>query len=84
MSVALSAMQVVIAISRGGAFEDASYGFSVASLFLAAGTTFVVLLVWVTLFAYHLVSAHIRDRQVMSERKKNRRSFADVSAADAR
>jgi len=75
MSVALSAMQVVIAIGRGGrAFENASYGFSVASLFMAAGTTFIALLVWVILFAYHLVNAYVNDRQARSERK----SFADV------
>jgi hypothetical protein len=44
MSVALSAMQVVVAVARGEqAFEDASYGFSVASLFVAAGTALIVL-----------------------------------------
>ena len=75
MSVALSAMQVVVAIARGGqAFENASYVFSVASLFMAAGTALVVLLLWVILFLYHLVSAQLNDRQVMSERK----GFIDV------
>ncbi|KAH6725059.1 hypothetical protein BKA61DRAFT_639272 [Leptodontidium sp. MPI-SDFR-AT-0119] len=75
MSVALSAMQVVVAVARGGqAFENASYGFSVASLFMAAGIALVVLLLWVILFSYHLISAQLNDRQVMSERK----SFVDV------
>ncbi|PSS12940.1 hypothetical protein M430DRAFT_36153 [Amorphotheca resinae ATCC 22711] len=75
ISVALSAMQVVVAVARGGrAFENASYGFSVASLFLAAGMVLLVLLVWVILFVYHLVSTQMNDRRVMSER----RSFAAV------
>jgi hypothetical protein len=70
ISVALSAMQVVVAVARGGrAFEDASYGFSVASLFLAAGTALAVLLIWATLFVYHLVSAQMNNRHVMKERK---------------
>jgi hypothetical protein len=44
VSVALSAMQVTIAVARGGqAFENASYSFSVASLFLTAGTAVAVL-----------------------------------------
>jgi len=74
ISVALSAMQVVVAVSRGGrAFADASYGFSVASLFLAAGTALAVLLIWAILFVYHLVSAQMNNRHVMKERK----SFAD-------
>ncbi|KAG4435123.1 hypothetical protein IFR05_009388 [Cadophora sp. M221] len=75
ISVALSAMQVVVAIARGGrAFEDASYGFSVASLFLAAGTAFAVLFIWAILFVYHLVNAQLNDRQVMKARK----TFADA------
>ena len=46
ISVALSAMQVVIAVARSGkAFENASCGFSIAALFLAAGTASVVLLI---------------------------------------
>jgi hypothetical protein len=46
LSVALSAMQVVVAVSRGGrAFEDPSYGFSVALLFLAVGTAVAVLFI---------------------------------------
>lgn len=54
MSVALSAMQVVLAVARGGrAFGNASYGFSIASLFLAAGTALVLLLLWAILFVYH-------------------------------
>jgi hypothetical protein len=62
MSVALSAMQVVVAVARGGrAFENAFYGFSVAALFVAAGTTLIVLLMWVILFGYHLVSAQMND-----------------------
>jgi hypothetical protein len=63
-------MQVVVAISRGGrTFEDASYGFSVASLFLVAGIVLVVLLIWAILLFYHLASAQLNDRQVMKERK---------------
>jgi hypothetical protein len=74
ISVALSAMQVVSSVAGGGrAFEDASYGFSIASLFLAAGTALAVLFIWAVLFVYHLVSAQLNDRQVMKERK----AFAD-------
>jgi uncharacterized membrane protein len=78
MSVALSAMQVAVAIPRGGrAFEDASYGFSVASLLLAAGIALVVLLTWAVLIVHHLVSAQMNNRHVIRERK----SFADFQGA---
>jgi hypothetical protein len=71
MSVALSAMQVVVAVARGGhAFNNASYGFSIASLFVVAGTALLMVLLWVTLFLYHLVSAQINDRRVMGERRR--------------
>ncbi|PMD61108.1 uncharacterized protein K444DRAFT_642316 [Hyaloscypha bicolor E] len=74
MSLGLSAMQVVLASTRNNwAFENASYGFSIAALFLAAGTVSVVLLIWAILFVYHLLSAQINNRQVMQERKR----FAD-------
>ena len=70
MSVGLSAMQVVLATSNGGrSFEQASYGFSLTSLFLAAGTALTVLLTWAVLFTYHLASAHMNNRRVMQERK---------------
>jgi hypothetical protein len=70
MSVALSAMQVVLVTAKAGrAFENASYGFAIASLFLAAGTASAVLLIWAVLFVYHLVSAHMNNRRVMKERK---------------
>lgn len=68
MSVALSAMQVILA------FENASYGFSITSLLLVAGSTLAALLLWSTLFVYHLVSARRNDRHVMKERK----SFAEA------
>jgi hypothetical protein len=71
MSVALSAMQVVLAAARGGeAFSKASYGFSIASLFVAAAVAVLLLVVWVTLFVYHLVCARMNNRQVMSERRR--------------
>jgi hypothetical protein len=70
MSVALSAMQVVLVTAKAGrAFENASYGFAIASLFLAAGTASAVLLIWAVLFVYHLVSAHMNNRRVMKGRK---------------
>lgn len=70
MSIARSAMQVVLATAKSGrAFENASYGFAIASLFLAAGTALVVLLIWAVLFVYHLVSAQMNNRHVMKERK---------------
>jgi hypothetical protein len=70
MSVALSAMQVVLATAQGGkAFENASYGFAIASLFLAAGAALAVLLIWAVLFVYHLVSTQMNNRYVMKERK---------------
>lgn len=74
MSVALSAMQVVVATRGGQALNNASYGFSVASLLVIAAIALTVLLLWVVLFFYHLVSSRVNDRQVMRERK----SFARV------
>jgi hypothetical protein len=75
ISVALSAMQVVLTVAGDSrAIENVSYGFSIASLFLAAGTALAVLLVWAILLVYHLASAHINNRHVMKERK----SFADA------
>ncbi|RDL34402.1 uncharacterized protein BP5553_07530 [Venustampulla echinocandica] len=79
MSVALSAMQVVVAVARGGAaFEDASYSFSIVSLFVAAGTALMFLVVWVVLFAYHLVSAGINDRHVVNKRKNSAQVQGDL------
>jgi hypothetical protein len=53
ISVALSAMQVILAVARGSAaFENASYGFSVASLLLVAVSTLEAFLLWSTLFVY--------------------------------
>lgn len=70
MSVALSAMQVVLAgTSHGKAFENACYGFSIAVLFLVAGTVLVVFLIWAILFVYYLHSARMNNRRVMQERK---------------
>ena len=75
LSVALSAMQVAIAMARGGqALENASYGFSIASLFIVAGTVLIVLLLWMFLFAYHLLSTEANNRKVTRER----RSFVNV------
>ena len=51
ISMAQSAMQVFLATAKGGiAFEKASYGFAITSLFLVAGTAFAVLLIWAVLF----------------------------------
>jgi len=75
ISVALSAMQVVIGVARGGrAFENASFGFFIASLFLVAGIILVVLLTWATLLAYHLASTKMNDQKV----KRERRAFVDI------
>ncbi|KAH8586239.1 hypothetical protein B0O99DRAFT_644914 [Bisporella sp. PMI_857] len=71
MSVALSAMQVALVVKRGGTeFEYASYGFSIACLFLTAGTALALLLVWAVLFVYHLVSAQMNNRHVIQERRR--------------
>jgi hypothetical protein len=79
MSVVLSAMQVVVGISRGGrAFEDASYGFSIASLFMAAGTAVIVLNVWLVLFVFHPIRAQMNYRQVMKQRKTIAHVAADL------
>jgi hypothetical protein len=70
LSVALSAMQVVVTLPQGGqAFENASYGFSVASLFIAAGAVLIGLFVWTILFTYHVLRAHNNDRKVINERR---------------
>lgn len=71
LSVVLSAMQVVLAAARGGqALENASYGFSIASLFVAAGSVLAGLLVWVSLFVYYLISTTANNRKVISERRR--------------
>lgn len=70
MSVVLSAMQVLVGISRGGqAFEDASYGFSVTSLVLAAVSALAVTFCWIALFVLHVVRAWVNDRRVMNQRQ---------------
>ena len=44
MSVMLSAMQVVVEVTRGGwAFNNAPYGFSIASLSIATEVTLLLL-----------------------------------------
>ncbi|KAE9373910.1 hypothetical protein N431DRAFT_439005 [Stipitochalara longipes BDJ] len=70
VSVALSAMQVILATEKSGmVFENVSYGFAIASLFLAAGTVLAVLLIWAILFVFHLASARINNRNIIKERK---------------
>ena len=70
MSVALSAMQVVLSGPRDDkAFENASYGFSISVLFLVVGTALVVFTIWAILFLYHLVSAQMNNRRVIQERQ---------------
>lgn len=72
MSVVLSAMQVTLATVRGGkAFEDTSYGFSIASLVVVAGIVLTALLLWAVLFGYNLASAWMNNRRVMRERSSN-------------
>jgi hypothetical protein len=79
MSVALSAMQVVLATTKGGeAFENASYGFAIFFLFLAAASAVALLFIWAILFSYHLVSAKMYDSEVMKERKRIADSQADL------
>ena len=79
MSVALSALQVVLATTKGGAFENASYGFAIASLALAALVVLAVLLTWAVLLVYHLISARMNNRHVMKERKSVADSEGDPS-----
>jgi hypothetical protein len=68
--VCLSAMQVVASFGEGGkGFGMASYGFAVASLFMAAVTAEIVMSVWGVLCIYHLVNAFENNRQVMRTRK---------------
>ncbi|KAL5325425.1 hypothetical protein ACEPPN_006550 [Leptodophora sp. 'Broadleaf-Isolate-01'] len=84
MSVVLSAMQVIVAVARGGrAFADASYGFSVASLFLAAATALAILLVWLTLFLLHLLRAWMNDRRVTSQRALGRSNKSSTTILGA-
>lgn len=70
-SVTLAAMQVVLATARTEkSFENVSYGFSIFSLFLSAGTMLALLLVWSVSFAYHLLNAYLNNRYVMAERNR--------------
>lgn len=71
IAVALAAMQVVASVARGGpVFENASYGFSVASLLVTAGVACAILVIWVVLFVYHVTRARLNYHRVSKERKK--------------
>jgi hypothetical protein len=69
-SVALSAMQVGLSTTYSDhAFEKASYGFTVASLFSILVAALILSVVWMTLFIYHLLSTSIHNQRVMRARE---------------
>lgn len=68
--VCLNAMQVVASLEKGGAaFGSASYGFAIASLFMAAATAGIVTSIWGLLVVYHLANAFENNRRVMEKRR---------------
>lgn len=71
MTVVLSSMQVVLAVARGGsAFKNASYGFSIASMFVTAMTALTMLVLWAVLLVYNVARADSNNREVRGKRKE--------------
>lgn len=69
LSLALSAMQVVLAIPWSGKdIEHASYGFSIASLLLILIAVLVVSMTWGLLIFYNLLKARRNNQAAVSTR----------------
>jgi len=71
LSVVLSALQVGLATATfqgNRPFQNASYGFTIASLLAVAASLTVVFLVWLSLFFYHLLATWLNDRAVSHRR----------------
>jgi hypothetical protein len=72
LSVLLSALQVGLATSvlqNDYDFQRASYGLTVATLVAVAASTVTVLVVWLVLFWYHLLSCWWYDRKIQHKRR---------------
>ncbi|VUC21218.1 unnamed protein product [Clonostachys rosea] len=73
LSVVLSAMQVALATDRLGkddSFQGFSYGFSLLSISIVLGAIFLIFLVWVSLFWFHLLSTKQYCKGVAARREK--------------
>ena len=71
-SVLLSALQVGLAttaLQDNDAFQRASYGLSITSLFAVAASIVLVFFLWQALFCYHLLSTWQNDREVARRRR---------------
>jgi hypothetical protein len=72
LSVLLSALQVGLATSvlqNNHNFQRASYGLTVAALVAVAASAVTVLVVWLVLFWYHLLSSWWYDRKIKHRRR---------------
>jgi hypothetical protein len=72
LSVLLSALQVGLATSvlqNNYDFQRASYGLTIAALVAVAASAVTVLVVWLVLFWYHLLSCWWYDRNIQHRRR---------------
>jgi hypothetical protein len=71
LSVLLSAFQVGLAtetLENSGAFQRASYGFTILSIVAVAASVALVFLIWLSLFCYHLLATWWNDRSTSRRR----------------
>jgi uncharacterized membrane protein len=72
-TVVLSALQVGLAtntLQKYDAFQSASYGFAVTSVVTVAASVFLIFVIWLFLFVYHLHSTREYNKKVARERSK--------------
>ena len=73
ITVILSALQVGLATGRlqeSSAFQKTSYGFAIVSIIAVMGTVLIILLVWLALFCYYLLSTWQYSKSVSQKRIK--------------
>ena len=72
-TVVLSALQVGLATGRlqqSVAFQEASYGFALASIIAVVGSVLIIFFVWLVLFCYHLLSTWRYYKHMSQKRNK--------------
>ncbi|KAJ3454429.1 hypothetical protein MRS44_018323 [Fusarium solani] len=77
MSVVLSAMQVALATERFGddiRFQQFSYGMALLSMAFVLAAVAIMLLVWLTLFWFHLLSTAQYCKRVAAQRRARSRA----------
>ncbi|KAM6506763.1 hypothetical protein FALCPG4_018592 [Fusarium falciforme] len=77
MSVVLSGMQVALATERFGddiRFQQFSYGMALLSMSFVFAAVSAMLLVWSTLFCFHLLSTAQHCKRVASQRRDRSRA----------